>query len=179
MKDELIISKVDASKRQLETAIQLYFHDGEPVSIHTLVAAAYNVLRDLNKTRSGTPMFVKDHLQSYLKSEFASDFKKMVNEAENFFKHADHDPEKVLTFRPSLTEMLLFDACQKYRDLTTETTAILTLFTFWHIIQNPQGFIIPSEAQSIVESISSRYGIHERQRFFAEVLPKLYRQSVS
>jgi hypothetical protein len=30
------VTKLDAAKKQLETAIMLYFHDGDPVSIHTL-----------------------------------------------------------------------------------------------------------------------------------------------
>jgi hypothetical protein len=32
---EFKVSKLDAAKRQLETAIRLYFSDGDPVSIHT------------------------------------------------------------------------------------------------------------------------------------------------
>ncbi len=45
----LEISKLDAAKRQLDTAIRLYFCDGDPVSIHTLAAASYNILRDVTE----------------------------------------------------------------------------------------------------------------------------------
>jgi hypothetical protein len=40
---KLKISKLDAAKRQLEVAIRLYFYFGDPVAIHTLTAAAYNI----------------------------------------------------------------------------------------------------------------------------------------
>jgi len=50
---KLTISKLDAAKRQLETVIRLYFVHGDPVSIHTLTSAAYNVIRDVNKKRGG------------------------------------------------------------------------------------------------------------------------------
>jgi hypothetical protein len=42
---ELHISKLDAAKRQLEVAIRLYFAWGDPVAIHTLAAAAINLLK--------------------------------------------------------------------------------------------------------------------------------------
>jgi hypothetical protein len=48
---EFKVSKLDAAKRQLETVIRLYFSNGDPVSIHTLTAAAYNVLRRRHETK--------------------------------------------------------------------------------------------------------------------------------
>jgi hypothetical protein len=56
---EFKVSKLDAAKRQLETAIRLYFSDGDPVSIHTLTAAAYNILRDVTKQKGVELMLVK------------------------------------------------------------------------------------------------------------------------
>ena len=53
LKQKLRLTKLDAARRQLETAVRLYFHEGDPVSTHTLAAAAYNVLRALNKRQGG------------------------------------------------------------------------------------------------------------------------------
>ena len=44
---EVTLSKLDVARRQLETAIRLYFYDGDFVSTHTLAAAACKVLNDL------------------------------------------------------------------------------------------------------------------------------------
>jgi hypothetical protein len=38
------ITKLDAAKRQLATAIRLYFEDRDPVSVHTLVMAAGEII---------------------------------------------------------------------------------------------------------------------------------------
>lgn len=38
------VTKLDAVRRQLETAVILWFHDGDPVSIHTLTGAAYQII---------------------------------------------------------------------------------------------------------------------------------------
>jgi len=35
----------------------------------------------------------------------------------NFFKHADRDPDRVLRFRPALTEWVIFDAVVMQHDL--------------------------------------------------------------
>ena len=57
MEQTIIVAKLDAAKRQLETAIRLYFSNGDPISIHTLAGAAYNIVWDVNKKRGGSPMF--------------------------------------------------------------------------------------------------------------------------
>jgi hypothetical protein len=41
------LTKIAAAKRQLDTAIRLYFAHDDELSIHTLVAAAFRILRDL------------------------------------------------------------------------------------------------------------------------------------
>jgi hypothetical protein len=45
------LTKIAAAKRQLDTAIRLYFAHDDELSIHTLVAAAFGILRDLIKKR--------------------------------------------------------------------------------------------------------------------------------
>jgi macrodomain Ter protein organizer (MatP/YcbG family) len=86
------ISKLDAARRQIETAVILYFHEGDPISIHTLAAAAYDVLRDVNKARDGPPM-IKDWMTDYVKPESRTDLINAINAAQNFLKHADRDPD--------------------------------------------------------------------------------------
>ena len=53
MKKKIKISKLDAAKRHLETAIRLYFNYGDPIAIHTLACAAHGILSDLNEEHKG------------------------------------------------------------------------------------------------------------------------------
>jgi len=48
----IMISKLDAARRQLATAITLWFEDRDPVSIHTLVFAAYEIIHAVSKQRN-------------------------------------------------------------------------------------------------------------------------------
>jgi hypothetical protein len=45
------VTKIAAAKRQLDTAIRMYFACDDELSIHTLVAAAFRILRDVIQSR--------------------------------------------------------------------------------------------------------------------------------
>lgn len=174
----LHVTKLDVARRQLEVAVRLYFNEVHPVAVHTLAAAAYNVLRDVNLARSGSPMIVKDRIDEYVKPEFVSELRKKINEAENFFKHADRDPDRVLEFRPGLTEFFLLDACEKYRQLTGEAVPEFILYTGWLSLQKPDAFILPPEGEALRSQIRSESLSFGRARFFAEMLPVVTKQGI-
>jgi hypothetical protein len=46
------LGKVDVARRQPQTAITLWFTEGDPVSVHTLVFAAYEVFHFVSKSRN-------------------------------------------------------------------------------------------------------------------------------
>ena len=141
----LKISKLEAARRQLETAVRLYFSEGDPVSIHTLTAAAYNVIRDINKKNGGKPMFAKDAFAATDTPEQKKKFLKRINSMENFCKHADNDPDSILNFAPDITDMLIFEACDKYRELTHEVVPLFQVMVNWFLAQHPDLFNLPPE----------------------------------
>ncbi len=74
MVSQIKVSKFDAIKEQLDTAIKLYFTSDDYISTHTLVAAAYNSLKDI-ATKEGAE-------RPFLKSEYIEslpDEKKQLN----------------------------------------------------------------------------------------------------
>lgn len=111
----LKISKLDAAKRQLEIAIRLYFSYGDPVSIHTLASASYNIIRDITLHR-GETMFIKDDVLDFVKDEYREELRRKFNEAENFFKHADRDHDAVLDFRLVNTDFFCWRRVYNIRD---------------------------------------------------------------
>lgn len=141
----LVISKLDAARRQLETAIRLYFHNGDPVSIHTLTAAAYNVIRDITGKRGAPPMLLKDKIFEVVKPEYQTEFRNLINKAENFFKHGDKDHEATLVFNPLLTEILLLDACSQYLQITGEDLPLFVVYRTWHMAQHVEHFQLPTD----------------------------------
>jgi hypothetical protein len=172
---KLPITKFDAAKRQLETAIRLWFYSGDPVSIHTLVAAAHQVLHDLNKKHGGRPS-MRD-AKAYIKPAAQERYFKTITEAENFFKHADRDPEATHLFKPEGTPFFLMDAVIIYEELTGEAVPIFKVFSMWMLLHFPQ--IIKEERQSkFAENQILLEPAKElaKMEFFATFLPVVMKQ---
>ena len=49
---KITVTKLDAARRQLRTAIRLWFNDGDLVAIHTLAFAAYEIIHVVSKKRN-------------------------------------------------------------------------------------------------------------------------------
>jgi len=128
------VDKLEAAKRQLETALQLYFEYGDEVAIHTLAGAAYSVIRDVNEHRGGEPMF-KD-LHQVLSPDLAKEFKKFINQPENFLKHANEDPDATFDLQPQWTEVLMYEASQRLCLLTDETRKLPVIFVLWFALHH-------------------------------------------
>jgi hypothetical protein len=165
----LRLSKLEAARRQLETAIKLYFGHGDEVSIHTLAAAAYSVVRDINEHRGGEPM-LKD-LHCFLSADLAREFKKYVNTPENFLKHADKDPEATGELNPRWTEALMWEASRKYCEMTRDWPRPLITFILWFVANNRE-LRAQLESNCAADGLSDRLAaalrlpLDDRRRFF-------------
>lgn len=148
------ISKLDAAKRQLDTAINMYFKDAEPVSIHTLTAAAHQILMDLGRLDS-IKSFMKD--TSIIRKGKEKEFLALINEDENFFKHANKDPHSLLKFIPERTEAFLLDAVEMYMQLTKEMPEDMLIYRTWFFLKNPELLSDETKKQFKGKNISTEH----------------------
>jgi hypothetical protein len=170
MKKNIKISKLDASKRQLECAISIYFNDGEPVSIHTLSAAAYNILRALN----GEKVWMsKDRITDYVKKGREKDARDALNKIENFFKHADRDPDNILDFNPEANEFMIWEACIVYKELTGEYPDKMKIYNIWFKNKYNHLFISMDEQKQMAERIKAVMQNISKQEFYRLALLSL------
>jgi len=126
------ISKLDAAKRQIDTAIRLFFKSADPISIHTLTAAGHQVLMDIAKPEN-IKSFMKD--SPWIIGDKKKEYLAIVNEAENFFKHAEKDPSSVLKFKQEQTEFLLLDAVEMYIQLTADMPENMLIYRAWFLVK--------------------------------------------
>jgi hypothetical protein len=171
MKPGLIISKLDAAKRQLETVIRIYFSNGDPVSIHTLTAAAYNILKDINKKRGGTPLLLKEQFIGFVKPEYHKLIKEKLNEAENFFKHADHDHDATLKFNPEQSEFLIYEACTTYSILTGEVPPLLKVYKVWYISHHADLYEFTEDVKKEIMKCIPTVLSMSREEYYNTILP--------
>lgn len=121
------ISKTEAAKRQLDTAIDLFFDAGDALSVHTLAFAAFKVMLNLYP-----------HLNN---DDFGEQIDKLISErigwqrfsnTANFLKHADRDPDGFLEdFHAEMVLPLIGLATQLYRRLAGDFSPKMEAFDFW------------------------------------------------
>ena len=144
----LRLSKIDAARRQLVTAVRLYFCDEDPVAIHTLVSAAHAVLSDLNHAAAGHPT-LKDVIARQVRPDQAKEVRRQLNAAANFFKHANTDPKATFELLTSQTEVFTLDACLKYRELSGELVPVLGVYETWFWLGPGAQFVDVTTGQAI------------------------------
>ncbi|OGA46270.1 MAG: hypothetical protein A3F74_27095 [Betaproteobacteria bacterium RIFCSPLOWO2_12_FULL_62_58] len=129
------VSKMDAAKRQLDSAIRLWFADGDPVSIHTLVGAAYQIIHDINKHKERKDLifdgeFIKDEHRATVRDWLRKDFM--------FFKHADRNPDGITEFVPLGNLMFMLCGIQTLRDLGERTSDVQNIFSIYMAFTKPE-----------------------------------------
>src|SRR5205807_2587334 len=104
------------------------------VAVHTLAAAVQELLRDLGRSRGIKSIFKDSDL---IRPERKKEVTNLFNEAQNFFKHADRDPDKQLKFYSEATQFYLLDAALLYVQLTGKQFPEVTGLIAWSVVRFP------------------------------------------
>jgi hypothetical protein len=160
---KLRISKIEAARRQLDTAIELWFLDKDEVSVHTLAAAAYQLVHDLKEHKGLARELLYD--SAMIKDEYRKQWIKVIKKPMNFFKHADNDPEEALEFSPLGSIGFIMGAASGLRFLGEQSSHTVAAFTIWLVVNKPN-WITPKFRKLREE----RVGIDELQEF--KLVPK-------
>jgi hypothetical protein len=84
LKGTVQISKIAAAQRQLDAAIRMFFQREDELAIHTVTAAAFQILRDVTRKRGGhftNEVFrsgILNIAQQYVAGTFPPDKKAMI-----------------------------------------------------------------------------------------------------
>ena len=154
LREAIIVDKLDAARRQLESAITMFFEDWDVVSQHTLISAAYGILYDLSKQR-GIGGSVKD--SRLVRPEDRPRFIRGIHLPQNFFKHAMTDSDGKLAFRYQVSHFFLFDAIRLFVLLRRSATERMKVFLVWFQLRYPDLFSLPpmeEEMNTIREGVT-------------------------
>lgn len=136
---KLPISKLDAARRQLETAVDLWFHEGDPVSIHTLTMAAHEILKVLNRAQNGPPMMGEPC--PHIREEYTDLWREVCVRHAAFFKHSSHDADETHYFPPTINDVLILDATEVYLRIANDVRPLFRLFKWYMRLHLPEIFI--------------------------------------
>lgn len=136
-------AKPDAATRQLDVAINLLFADYDPLPIRTLAASAHGILADLVEVKSkGASWRTKLIEDSGLSKGEAL---KILNCAQNYLKHADHDPNSILSFDEEENDHVIFVATLECSELGFPLTFNMQAFQIWYLALYPEKVGIETE----------------------------------
>ncbi|WP_237044480.1 hypothetical protein [Aquipseudomonas alcaligenes] len=146
------LTKIDAARRQLATAINLLFNGGDPVSIYSLATNAWEIIDTLceRKNIDSASAQTREHLPEgkLLKRDYIN------SPYRNFFKHADRDPEAVLIdFSETSADSVLFLAVEDYIRLLKKSPVEFQVFQLWYLAIHIEK-IDPDTSKEISESIN-------------------------
>ena len=149
-----MITKIDAAERQLNTAIRLFFENRDHLSSYALAVASREVTDGVIKSRDselyhrelarlGDPLKVRlsyrEELKVLIKDEFYKNFLTLDHKWQNFFKHANKDPDaEIEPFTTKLLALVILWAMKNYFLLTQHWTAEMATFLGWIGVAEPQ-----------------------------------------
>jgi hypothetical protein len=148
-----IIRKLDAAVRQLKTALDLWFHNGDVVSIHTLASASYEVVHSIVISRS-PPGHAPELLYNSLviKDEARPQWISVLRRPQNFFKHADKDPNGMIDFDSQQSELVILCAINGLWDLGLPATLTQSAFLRW-LAFNRSGYLSKRKKKEFLDGV--------------------------
>lgn len=144
------VTKLDAARRQLVTAIRLHLDDRDPVSVYTLATNAQEVLSTLCEKRGVRSMRAEAAKTHGLSEKEIQ--RRLINEARNFFKHADKDPNAVWPdLKEENVDAVLFIPCFDLVELERKSPIEVQVFITWYGAVYPHKVISGSELQKAAD----------------------------
>jgi hypothetical protein len=164
--ETLAVTKRSVARSQLETAIQVWFLEGDPVSIHTLAVAAHDCFSALLKHTKNRP----SHMEEWLASK-SKDFQKQARVAQNFLKHGYNKLKGTLQLTTIHAEMLMMDAVTSYELIGEKPTALMRLYAQRFLYEHP--YLITEDALPVFAKNAEvhQLGNSTRSEFFQKLLP--------
>ncbi|CAE6886718.1 hypothetical protein R75471_02125 [Paraburkholderia domus] len=131
------VTKIDAARRQLITAIRLFFDHGDPVSVYSLASNAWEVI-DVLCTSAGVDSFSKQTRENLPAGQT---LKHYINQpCRNFFKHADQDPnpDSSVELLEANVSAIVFLAVEDYIRFRQGGPVEAQVFQVWFIAVSPE-----------------------------------------
>jgi hypothetical protein len=127
---DAILTREDAVKSQLDTAIWLWFLEELVGPIHALTDNALTIFNDVGGKVGKESHFYSKEMHKILGRE-------VIKRVSNFLKHGSKDPKAAIKFRPGGTEYLMFDAINSCAKLYPPVSLLMATFvarfvTFHH-----------------------------------------------
>lgn len=154
------LTKLEAARCQIESAIWLWFVDDDHVSVHALAAAAHRLLLELAAIPEKATW---PYAGAYLPAAPAKP-RANPSDAVMFFKYAKKDETYELS--EQWMELYLFDAVMAYSSLADErgASALMSTFVLRFGVQR-QDLFVPDVFSLLEKRVSKVFSLDRLERF--------------
>ena len=169
----MTVSKRDAATYQLETAIKLYLENRDLISSYTLCCASDGILqgiyenerdviiqkqRDEEANLGSVDVSWREALEKQIRPEYKRELFRVLNDPQNFFKHANRDHDSSQKFADwELTGVRIVMAVRNYNIVFREITAAMNVYSAWYAMLHPDLLL---EGSALRDTLSSLPDIH-------------------
>lgn len=112
------------------------FSGEDPVAIHSVIAAATRIVRDICEKRGDIESYLS--FTDWIADGHERDFWNRFNASANFIKHADKDPDSIHEFNDEESDFLIMFTAKWFRDLGNSVSKEMRIFAAWWGIQNSE-----------------------------------------
>jgi hypothetical protein len=149
---KLTITKIDAARMQLATAIEMWFNGDNPVAVHTLACAAYQIIHDLNRKKKGPPLLFDS---DYVKDQYRKEAVALLKKQSGFFKHADFRKNGAteIEFETLTSDGFILFSLVGLRYLGHKSNVYERAFWIWTFIHKPH-FMTDEGRKFFFDSVS-------------------------
>lgn len=138
-RETITITKLDAARRQLRAAIELWFRDGDPVAIHTLAYGSHEIIHRLFRNKGLNDLMYDS---SVIEEEYRGEANIWLKASANFFKHAtqESEPDATKEFHPHLNHLFMVMSITGLLRMGERLSEVEMVFNLWNIIHHPHWF---------------------------------------
>lgn len=167
------ITKIDAARRQLDAAIELFFARGDAIAVATLAYNALEISSTLARRQDGRDWTLFEEVAREHNSTLR-DVRDIFHGPRNFFKHADRDPDATIAdFDEKDADHLLALTVLQFGEVAARSVEMWSLLIWFYAVHGD--YEVPEAMQPIVVDFSylatlDRAGqLAERPRVLAEL----------
>jgi hypothetical protein len=154
------LSKIEAARRQIESAIWLWFVDDDMVSVQTLASAAHRTLADLADVWGASAW---PSTAAYVPTSPPRPRREQADDAVTFFQEAKDDETYAVS--EQWTELCLFDAVMAYSNLAHDRcgSALMSTFVVRFGVQRQELFV-PDAFLLLEKKVSKTFNLERLER---------------
>jgi len=136
----MFITKLDAARRQLRTAIELWFSDADPVSIQALAYGSHEIIHRLYRRKGLSDLLYDSYA---LTDKQRKEFPILLKQSANFIKHATREAEsnEEAIFNSSTNDLFLIFSTIGLHRMGEKLNETESAFLFWLYLHNPAWFV--------------------------------------